>query len=45
MGKKPKQKKINIVEIVYTVETYLVAKGGKKKGEQIMLTFTEMPLK
>ena len=31
--------------IVYIVETYLIAKGGKKKGGQIILTFTEVPLK
>ena len=48
MKKKKKERIRKIVgnlTIVYIVETYLIAKGGKKKGGQIMLTFTEVPLK
>ena len=42
---KKKRKIVGNLTIVYIVETYLIVKGGEKKGGQIMLTFTEVPLK
>ena len=42
---KKKTKIVGNLTIVYIVETYLIAKGGKKEGGQIMITFTEVPLK
>ena len=41
---KKKRKIAGNLTIVYIVETYLIAKRGKKKRGQIMLTFTEVPL-
>ena len=41
---KKKRKIAGNLTIVYVVETYLIAKRGKKKRGQIMLTFTDVPL-
>ena len=45
MEKKKKEKLVGNLTIVCIVETYLIAKGGKKKGGQIRLKFTEVPMK